>query len=395
MKKIIALRLSLVLMATFGTFAKSFAQDTAPTPFPLVVKQNFNEWDINGDGVLSKEEIVAALSNRKVQGESAAAIVAIARVVRSDEYNLPPLTKEYLVNSPLKKPKSSDEDNDSEDASSKPVKSNEPPVFQHRYLAALKRIQNTSRKLFPQKLPSLEAIHQGLGDCTFVSTVGAMVHRDPEAVKAMFSQNENGSISVHLGDGQNFKMVITDADIALFTSAKTNGLWLTALEKAYRKSLVKTLRPDAVNTKSLHLDGQNRPNIYEKFSGPTIEILTGHETRPLKLNGISPDSQQYTKLRQELIIAQRDHRLIKASVDKGHRISPGIVGEHAYAVLGYDKKQDLVHIWNPWGNTFIPDGPDSIKNGYTTKGGEFDIPLKDFVIVYSDVKFETQFSSRR
>jgi hypothetical protein len=381
-------------MATFGIFAKSFAQDTKPTPFPQVVEQNFSQWDINGDGVLSKDEIVAALSIRKIQGKSAAALVAIAKVVRSDKYNLPPLTKDYLVNSPLRKTKSSDEEDDSADDTSKPEKLNTPPTFQPLYLAHLKRLQSTSRELFPQNLPSMEAIHQGLGDCTFISTVGAMVYRDPAAVKAMFSQNDNGFITVHLGDGENIKIFVTDADIALFTSAETNGLWLTALEKAYRKSLAKTLRSDDTSTKTLHLDGSDRPNIYEKFSGPTIEILAGHETRQVKLDGIRPGSPKYTNLRQELIAAQSEHRLIKASVAGGHKMVPKIAGEHAYAVLGYDQKQDLVRVWNPWGNTFTPDGPDSIKNGYTTQGGEFDIPLKDFVIVYSEVNFETQISSR-
>ena len=395
MKSLTAFRLVVSVIAVFGTFSKSFAQDTAPTPFPEVVNQNFSQWDNNGDGVLSKDEIIAALSNRKIHGESAAAIVAITKVVRSDKYNLPPLTKGYLVNSPLKKAKSSDTDPDSENETSKPEKLNHPPAFQRLYLSHMKRLQSTSRDLFPQNLPSLSAIHQGLGDCTFVSTVGAMVHRDPDAVKAMFSQNDNGSITVHLGNGENIKIFVTDADIALFTSAETNGLWLTALEKAYRKSLAKTLRSDETSTKTLHLDGEDRPNIYEKFSGPTIEILAGHETRSVKLEGIHPGSSKYTNLRQELIAAQRDHLLIKAGVAGGHKMVPKIAGDHAYAVLGYDKKQDLVHVWNPWGNTFTPDGPDSIQNGYTTKGGEFDIPLKDFVIVYSDVKFETQIPSQR
>ena len=384
MKKIIALRLVLCLMATFGTFAKSFAQDATPTPFPQVVSQNFSQWDINGDGMLSTDEIVAALSNRKIQGESAAAIVAIAKIVRADKYNLPPLTKDYLVSCPLKKQKSSDTDTDSEDDTSKPVKLNHSPAFQSLYLAALKRLQSTSRDLFPQNLPSIKGIHQGLGDCTFVSTVGAMVHRDPAAVKAMFSQNDNGSITVHLGNGENIKIFVTAADIALWTSAKTNGLWLTALEKAYRKSLAKTKNSDNTTTKSLHLDRDERPNIYEKFSGPTIEILTGNETRSVSLKGIRLGSQQFSNLRKDLIAAQRDHLLIKAGTAK-----------HAFAVLGYDKNQDLVHAWNPHGQDSIPNGPDSLQNGYTTRGGEFQIPLNDFIYFFVTVNFETQVPSQR
>ncbi len=371
-------------MATFGAFAKSFAEDTAPIPFPQVVKQNFSQWDTDGDGKLSKDEIVAALSNRKIQGEAAAAIVAIAKIVRGDEYDLPPLTATYLANCPLKTQKSSDEDEDSEDDASKPARSKSPPSFQPFYLVALKRLQSTSRDLFPENAPSIKGIHQGLGDCTFVSTVGALVYRNPAAVKAMFSQNDNGSITVHLGNGDNIKIFVTDADIALWTSAKTNGLWLTALEKAYRKSLVKTKHSDETSTKGLHLNGESRPNIYEKFSGPTIEILAGHEIRSVKLNGMRPDSQQFSNLRRDLIAAQRDHLLIKAGKAK-----------HAFAVLGYDKNQDLVHAWNPHGQDSIPNGPDSLQNGYTTRGGEFQIPLTDFIHFFVTVNFETQIPSRR
>jgi len=216
-----------VLVAfNFVAVAKPVVPDA--TPFQDVVEQNFSVWDSNGDGVLSNDEIVSALSNRNIHGESAAAIVAIAKIIRSGIYNLPPLTKDYIVKIPYKS-KPSGEDADSEDETQSNQKLNHPPSFQSHYLAALKRLQNTSRDLFPQNLPSLEAVHQALGDCTFVSTVGAMVHRDPSAVKRMFTQNSDGSITIRLGNGQNIKLFVTDADMALWTSAGTNGLWLTAL----------------------------------------------------------------------------------------------------------------------------------------------------------------------
>ena len=63
--------------------------------------------------------------------------------------------------------------------------------------------------------------------------------------------------------------------------------------------------------------------------------------------------------------------------------------EHAFSILGFDKENDMVHVWNPWGNNFTPTGPDGVENGYTTKTSRFDIPLKDMVQVFKDITFET------
>jgi hypothetical protein len=55
----------------------------------------------------------------------------------------------------------------------------------------------------------------------------------------------------------------------------------------------------------------------------------------------------------------------------------------------------LVRVWNPHGNNFTPEGPDKLQNGYTTKTGQFDIPLKDMLQRFSDITFETQAANRQ
>ena len=392
--------LVLVLVAGCVAFADSFAQRSTPTddasvssgpptPFAQVVNEYFSQWDSNGDGKLSKDEIETAVANPKFHDEAAAAIAAIEQVVRSGKYTIPPITKDHLVSSPLREQSTSDEQSDSADDVSKPEKFNHPPAFQPRYLRAVRKLHRASRDLFPQSLPSFEATHQGsLGDCPFVSTVGAMVYRSPSAVKAMFTQNDNASTTVSFGDGRRIKIVrLTDADIAIWSSAGTNGLWLTVLEKAYRRILTATEHPDR----------QDRPNIYDKFgSARTIEILDGHQTRRVQLRRIRPGSPQLAALRKDLNAAQREHRLVQAGTPPGtKKITPGITGEHAYAILGYSKETDLVNVWNPHGNNFIPKGPDGLQNGYITKAGQFDIPLRDFLQIFNDVIFETQTSNRR
>lgn len=377
----------LLVLASRMAFADSVSLAPMPT-FTQVVNQYFSQWDINGDGKLTPDEIDAAMSNPKIHGEAAAAIAAIEQVVRGNKYTLPPITKDYLVSSPLRESFTSDEQTDSADDVSKMEKFNHAPAFQPRYFEAMRKLRDTSRELFPQGLPSFGATHQGkLGDCPFVSTVGAMVYRNPSAVKAMFAQNDNGSFTVSFGNGRSIKIAhITDADIAIWSSAGTNGLWFTVLEKAYRRILAATEDPDR----------QDRPSIYDKF-GPsklTIQILDGHEADNIALKQIRPGSPQLAALRKELITAQREHLLVKAATP-AKESAPGITPDHAYAILGYDADTDTVHIWNPHGNNFMPKGSDGLQNGYTTKGGQFDIPLKDLIQIYSELTFETQSTIRR
>jgi hypothetical protein len=388
----------LALAASCVTFADSVAQQNTPSDdasdksgppstFAQVVNQYFSQWDSNGDGTLSKDEIEAAVANPKFRDEAAAAIAAIEKVVRGNKYTLPPITRDYLVSSPLREPSTPDEQTDSADDVSKPENFDHAPAFQPRYLNAIRKLRHTSRDLFPQDLPSFDATHQGaLGDCPFASTVGAMVYRDPSAVKAMFTQNDNGSITVSFGDGHSIKIAhLTDADIAIWSSAGTNGLWLTVLEKAYRRILLRTQRPNR----------QDNSDIYEKFnSAHTIEILDGHQTRKVELHNIRPGTPQLAALRKDLNAAQREHRLVKAGTPAGKK-TPGITPGHAYAILGYDKETDLVRVWNPHGNNFTPKGPDGLQNGYTTKSGQFDIPLRDLLHIFRDVTFETQALNRQ
>jgi len=393
-------RLALVLVASRAAFAGSAAQQSTPAtgglansapppPFAQVVNQYFSQWDSNGDGKLTPDEINAAVANPKFHDEAAAAIAAIRMVVHDGgKYTLPPITQVYLVSSPLREASTSDEQIDLQDDPSKPDKFDHPPAFEPRYRRALKRLRPASRDLFPQSLPSLDAIHQqGLGDCPFVSTVGAMVHRNPSAVKAMFTQNDDGSTTVAFGDGSRVKVArVTDADIVICSTAGTNGLWLTILEKAYRKNHLKTLHPIR----------RDRPDIYDRMaSAGVIEMLDGHQIRRVDLRSRRGDPRFPITMRQDLNAALREHRLVKAVTSHSAKKSiPGIVPAHAYAILGYNDDTGLVHVWNPHSNNFTPKGPDGLQYGYTTKAGQFDIPLRDLLQIYDGVNFETQTPNR-
>jgi hypothetical protein len=68
---------------------------------------------------------------------------------------------------------------------------------------------------------------------------------------------------------------------------------------------------------------------------------------------------------------------------------PGIVSDHAYAILGYDADRQRVAVMNPWGNHFEPKGPPGLANGYFTRHGTFLLPLSEFVQIFEAVYYQT------
>jgi len=52
-------------------------------------------------------------------------------------------------------------------------------------------------------------------------------------------------------------------------------------------------------------------------------------------------------------------------------------------------RQEIVTVWNPWGENFQPSGPDGPEHGYTTEHGVFRIPLNQLYQVFSAVHLET------
>jgi len=363
--------LNLILIgASWVTFAQeNLLAQSGVVRFADVVQAHFEQWDSNGDGVLSKEEIERVAANPKTKGEEAAAIATLVHFTRNSKLALAPFTKEFLTQKTANEPASSDSQSGlAEDDNVAKTKTLD---FQKRFHRNLQKINHTSRELFPQKLPSFDAVHQGnIGDCPFVSTVGALVYRSPTTVRSMFVENEKGGIGVTFGNGHKMNINnLTDVDIAMWSSAGTNGLWLTILEKAYRRELVAIEHPEA----------KERPSIYDKFGSSklTIEILDGYKTEHIALNRFKTGSQDLDLLRNRLMKAFHEQRIVKAGTSKNVQI-PGITPDHAYAILGFSKDQDAVQVWNPHGQEFTPEGSQGLESGYETKRGTFFVPLRAF-----------------
>jgi hypothetical protein len=61
-------------------------------------------------------------------------------------------------------------------------------------------------------------------------------------------------------------------------------------------------------------------------------------------------------------------------------------------VLAYDEQKDTLTLWNPHGNTFPGRGKEikepGIANGYPTRAGVFEVPVGEFVRIFSGVTVE-------
>jgi hypothetical protein len=442
-------RFLLAVLASVLVASPSPAQESKKPPkFAEVVAERFTAWDKDHDGALSPAEIDAACVDPAIKGPQAAAVATLKRIVRSDKYELPPLTMDYLIKarsgarSPIK-----DKDADREDSTERDVapaakapvpapapharpspasteaKSTSTPDWAGRYQSALTRIEKTDRALFSGGADAtIERCHQGpLGDCFFVSVVGAVVKRNPAALRAMIHerpQSDGGGYAVEFPIGRTVNVSpITDAEIVISSTTGDGGLWLAVLEKAFGMT-----RIEAAPTKYT-MESATDAIAKGGNTSQSIRTLTGHaaETIALKRKARSPLApQQYDANRQLLPapataptlmepvqspakLAKIVREKVPAALQAGRIVAagtgeethpPGINPKHAYAVLGYDAAADKLILWNPHGNTFPPRNREikepGLASGYPTKSGVFEVPVDDFVRIFRGVTIETE-----
>lgn len=356
------------------------------TPFRQVVQQYFKQWDRDGNGVLSEDEINGAVLNSEFKEEPAAAIAAVKLIVRGGKYELPPLTEDFLLKCPLNNTNKVDQQSEMENTAGQGAEIKSPPAIAAQYRLGLAQLHRTSRVLFQQNMPAVRYCQQGrLGDCYLISVVGGMVYRNPESVKSMFVQNNDGSTTVAFADGQRVNVPpLTDAELCLSSSAGTNGIWLSVLENAYGK----------MHAELLPMEGDENPDTdtiaHGGKPGFAINALDGYRAIFFNLKEAQRRGPRFlVNIRQHLHTALHEKRLIEAVTPVKGQLPPHIFLKHAWAVIGYDDATDMLTIWNPHGKDFTPKGPDSPENGYTTKAGRFDIPFQDVVRFYSRIIFET------
>lgn len=360
-----------------GCFCAIASAGTAAT-FLEEIATHFKAWDADHDQVLSVAEIEKGVASPEFEGPAAAAIASLRRAVRTKEYKLPPLTLEAI-----------------QKLVPKPKERADLPDLDGMFASALKKISSGSSELFgPTKL-GLDCLEQGkLGDCFCLAPMGAMLNRNPADVTRMFVVGNDGFVSVTLGGGRVFRVPFpTDAERALMATTDGSGVWVNCYEKAVGQLKMKKDNPDHHTELSVVTRGGS--------AGTMLSVLTGHEIvrascLPFRDKKVSEAEKQklLNDIRQQMTSTQEARRLIcggtaSGKTPDGHK-PPGVRGPHAYAILKYDAKTDVVTLWDPHGDDYKPAAePVGIKNGYPRTQGRVDVPLTELVQWFGGFSFET------
>ena len=128
-----------------------------------------------------------------------------------------------------------------------------------------------------------------------------------------------------------------------------------------------------------------------------MSTLTGHEIKRWSCKtwrdekDASKKAALLDEVRKQFVSAFAEKRLVTGGTGpspKSKKGPPGILYNHGYAVLGYDRAKDTVHLWNPHGDGFTPKGEPGLANGYTMAKGELHVPLTELVTFFGGFAFE-------
>jgi hypothetical protein len=387
-----------VALAVLGGYSDgATAQETSTTkktasqkskvehpPFDAVATQMFPKWDMNHDGKFAAKEIDIWMESRQVHGAHAAALATVRVRMRSTPKETRPnfsITLEELLipegTGPIVKP-----------ADTATGAKEHRFSYRKKYNELLKELEGYSPRLFAGDGPNFTVLKQGaIGDCFFFSVTGAIAAGDPKRIVSMIEPHPKGGFSVHLGVHTIQIREPTEAEAAINNSASTlsDGHWIIVLEEAVGKALDLTSKTKEVLEMTDYL-------AFGGNTGKVMEIYTGDKVDHIGMRDPSHAKERMATIRHEVPLALSHKRIVAATMSAPQppqKKTPGLGYGHAYGVIAYDAKADKVTIWNPWGNTFTPKGPDGLEHGYTTEHGIFHVPLAEFYHHFSSTLIES------
>ncbi len=247
------------------------------------------------------------------------------------------------------------------------------------------------RSIFPNSdCISIDAINQGMqGDCYFLSSLGALAKENPDAIKRMITNNNDGTYTVKF-PGLSDPIVVSPPSETEFTdNARISkyGTWAPLMEKAWQSYRTHGI-PDAQDNGALPKE--------------PMEALTGHKydyyilptaTTPGGPRPITAENEQATESIVKYAIEH--HQPITAGTEQGSVYSlPQLKNDHNYSVVGFDGSSNppTIELRNPYG--VYEDGnpsADAAHGVYPVPGkpGYFKLSVAQFCRNFRQICYDT------
>jgi len=357
--------------------------------FAEVIGQHFQAWDLNRDGRLEVFEIDRLTSEPSIRGDAAAALAAVKiheRKLREAERRRfafapglvelqgriasgphPTVAAGRLITGPTA-----------------------PYSYETMFRRLSAELAALPSSLFAHDVPDFRVLRQGpIQDCFFFSVIGSLAALQPRRIVSMIEPLAGGGFVVQFPCGPMIRVPpVTQAEALVNNSFSTlaDGLWPVVLEKAvgqiFRDHAMRDRRT-AEPTDSIAQGGSTKRAMW---------LFTGHASYEFILRRPQNEARDLTEIRQILPEALEAGRLATASMGRypaGPRKVPKLGYEHGYGVIGFDRQADELVLWNPWGNTFTPNGPEGLEHGFMTRHGVFRVSLKTFYENFSTLHVES------
>ncbi|MBX9693827.1 MAG: hypothetical protein K2Z81_15670, partial [Cyanobacteria bacterium] len=327
------------------------AEAGSPQEFFAVVRIYFGKWDGNRDGVLTGDEIAKAIQNPGIHGEEAVALAALKTQERDDFRDQGQFSRFTPADIASLQAGFAAGNSEAKD-------------LVNFYRQGIIKVKQQSMQLFADGFPHINGIRQGhTSDCYFLSVVGALVCRDPEAVRRMIQPNGDGTFTVSFCQGSPIRVnAPTLAEIATYADSGGDGYWLTVLEKAYGE-----LKESSGDGGSM-LEPLDAVTIHGGKLSPVMVALTGRVGKWYSFKS------QGTR--------QNIRTLLSDAAARGVLVCTTVPG-HCLAMMSYKPGYDQVQIWNPWGSTKYYSAV-----GVTMDNGFFVIPISQFLEKFEGVSIQ-------
>jgi hypothetical protein len=291
---------------------------------------------------LSREEVDTDIQNPAICGEDATALSAIKVYLRGESDKVDYLLG-FSLNSlcPFEGGETTGE--------SAQVLSDQGRKLLYLFGKYLGKISRENVRLYGRDIPHMDTIKQGrTGDCYFLATVGGLAFQAPQRLKSLIVENSDGSYSVTFPRHKTISVPPpTDCEIACYSDAGGDGLWLHVLEKAY--ALFKNKKGERTEALDMVIHGGS--------GGRMIMFLTGNVC---------------TRYPNAVTDGATARRLLSQALAAKKVVNTGTTG-HCLTVLSYDTVADNITIWNPWGTSVFYKAA-----GMKMKNGVFTMSFADF-----------------